>query len=413
VGERKIEIQTRFSRNFAIQVIGQVSSRLLGFYFFIYIARIMGVESFGIFSTAISIGLVVMTFMDFGLDAICTRTIARRKYDMFPPIVQLKIIMIGIGFIVSCSSFYLFKRLGYALPLLSVGFCVFSALNFIYGYFRGKERMHIEVFLLFLQRALLVASGMVLISSYPTVISASLCFAFSYIVVFFVALYFVRKSLKLKIQKYFQFHSAAIKKAFITTFPLAVASILGVLYYRIDALLLAMYSGMSDVGLYQGAFKLIEAIALVGSILTIVTFPQLSRYGGELSLRFKDLYNSIYKIYFFAGIIVTICVFYFSDDIVAILFGESFQGSSSLLRLLILSVPASYPGHLVTQALIAMDCQVYYMYIIGAATVINICLNLIVIPKYGAIGAAWTMVCTTYLITISCTIFIGLRLKNR
>lgn len=372
----------------------------------------MGVELFGIFSTAISLGFVVMTVMDFGLDSICTRTIARSKYDLFRPIVQLKTIMIGIGIVIFCISFYLFNQLGYAVPLLCIGFCLFSTLNFIYAYFRGKELMHLEIFLLFNQRALLVLSGLLLMSFYPTILSASFCFFFSHLITIVLAAFLISNSVHWETKHFYKFDIASLSKTFKDVFPLAIVSIMGVLYFRIDALLLAMYSGMPAVGLYQGSFKLIEGVALVGSILIIVTFPMLSRYGEHVTIRFKNLYYRIFKLYIIAGLIVTFCVYFFSDGIVDIVFGDAYQESSSLLKVLILSVPASYPGHLVTQSLIALDCQKTFMYIILSATIINIGFNIILIPKYGAFAAAWTMVCTTYFIAIACTLFINAHLKK-
>ena len=97
---------------------------------------------------------------------------------------------------------------------------------------------------------------------------------------------------------------------------------------------------------------------------------------------------------------VVIGLFLFSGPIVRILGGEDFLSSALPLRILSFVVGLVFLNNLSGKALIALDLQKAGMkiYIFGA--ILNILLNLLVIPRYSYIGASVTTLITEVLVTI-------------
>jgi O-antigen/teichoic acid export membrane protein len=61
-----------------------------------------------------------------------------------------------------------------------------------------------------------------------------------------------------------------------------------------------------------------------------------------------------------------------------------------------------FPGYLVTHALIALDLQYLFMYVMLISAATNILLNFYMIPAFGIKGAAWATVFSDFLLTTVC-----------
>ena len=151
---------------------------------------------------------------------------------------------------------------------------------------------------------------------------------------------------------------------------------------------------------------------MIPSVIMAAAFPKLSKFGKDKDKNFTRFFARLFFIFLFLAIIIFIPMLVFAPFLVETILGIQYMGSVSVLKVLIISLFAIYPGHLVTQALIALDAQVVFMYIslIGAFT--NVGLNLVLIPRYGITGAAWATVIAEILITICCLLGIRYRLKR-
>ena len=79
--------------NLVVQGVGQFSGRLLSYVFFLYAARVLGSDEFGIFSFALSVGYLVCTLMDFGLDALCVKWVARGETERLFALSSARIVL--------------------------------------------------------------------------------------------------------------------------------------------------------------------------------------------------------------------------------------------------------------------------------------------------------------------------------
>jgi O-antigen/teichoic acid export membrane protein len=195
--------------------------------------------------------------------------------------------------------------------------------------------------------------------------------------------------------------------------PLALVSGLGIVYYRIDSVMIAGYCKISEVGIYSGAYMVIEGVMLLVRVIMAASFSRLSQYGTVPDIKFYTLYKKLLTLLVILSLIL--CpIMYFSGEYVFDLFlGKEYKNSVSVFYILLWSVIALYPGTLVTQALIAIDKQKIYMYIALVCTITNILLNFIFIPRFGIQGAAWTTVATDFILTVSCMTYCAVFFRKK
>ncbi len=160
-------------KNFFIQGVGQFGARILYFLFFIYTARKIGSEQFGIFSLVLGLGYLIFNFMDFGLDTLIIKWVARKGRRCFKPLCQFRILTTVCGLFVFLGiSFFFEEPVKQNLILIGSGFFFFSFLNLFFSYWRGIEDMKWEAGFLLGQRCLLFFLSVLFYSVWPSAFSA-------------------------------------------------------------------------------------------------------------------------------------------------------------------------------------------------------------------------------------------------
>ena len=90
-----------------------------------------------------------------------------------------------------------------------------------------------------------------------------------------------------------------------------------------------------------------------------------------------------------------------------------FNKAGNLLRLFSWAIPLVYLGTLMTQSLVALDKQKIYLFFTICGLIINVILNLMWIPEFGATGAVWSTLITESFVPIACGIIIFQEIKKR
>lgn len=172
------------------------------------------------------------------------------------------------------------------------------------------------------------------------------------------------------------------------SWPLALSSFLIAIYMKIDQVMIGNMLDTEQVGIYSVAVRLSEFWLFIPAIMISTLMPyfiNLREVNNELYYyRLMQLYSFM----FWMGIFVGIVTFVFGEDIIILLFGEAYVGAYSALVLNIWSGVAISQGLARGIWLIGEDLQKYRLYnnIIGVT--LNIVLNIVLIPKYGIVGAS-------------------------
>ncbi|MCE5213553.1 MAG: polysaccharide biosynthesis C-terminal domain-containing protein, partial [Methanobacterium sp.] len=155
--------------------------------------------------------------------------------------------------------------------------------------------------------------------------------------------------------------------------------------------------GNEAVGLYNAAYRLVLVFLFVPSVLNTAIFPAMSQF----YINSKESLNVAYKKYFnymaIIGIPLGIGTTLLADKIILLIYGAEFSNAVIALQILVWSAVIIFMSGAFARLLEASDKQMAITKIAAICAVFNIILNLIVIPKYGYVGASVITVLTEFL----------------
>ncbi len=177
------------------------------------------------------------------------------------------------------------------------------------------------------------------------------------------------------------------------SWPLFVNQLLQGLFFKIDSLLLPRLAGLAPAGAYSAAYKVAEGAGVVSSSFTLAIFPRLSRSAGSGSEGLSRAYRLSLRLLLQAALPLAVGTTLLAEPIVALVGGRGFLPDSAVaLSLLIWYLPFSYVNGLTQYVLIALGRQRFMTGAFLAALVFNVTANLLLIPRYGYVAAAWVTV---------------------
>ncbi len=180
------------------------------------------------------------------------------------------------------------------------------------------------------------------------------------------------------------------------SWPLFVNQLLQGLFFKVDALLLPGLAGNAAAGVYAAAYKVSEGAGIVSSSFTLALFPRLARAtdaAGAYRLALRVLLQVAFPLA--TGIALL------AEPIVAVVGGRDYLPDSAIaLAILICYLPLSYANGLTQYALIAAGRQRLLTGAFVAALVFNLAANLVLIPRFGYVGAAWVTVASEIVLLV-------------
>jgi len=199
-------------------------------------------------------------------------------------------------------------------------------------------------------------------------------------------IYFVRRCGVLNFLQ--KLHWNEIQQLLRFALPMALSAVAGSLFLRIDQVMLHKMSGDRMLGPYVVAVQLTEQFGALPVALISSLFPVLAQAAGQEPLFRHYLgvsYRFLMATVFFACAVVTPI----TAPLVSLLYGKQFLSSASLINILVWSEAPLFLGVALTNALVAKNLQRYLPYSTAVGAVLNIGLNLVFIPRWGALGASW------------------------
>lgn len=183
--------------------------------------------------------------------------------------------------------------------------------------------------------------------------------------------------------------TAGLRKHFMPLLMLAISTWLSLFYSKLDISMLGAMKGDTAVGLYSTAHRVIFMIVTVSTAVSNVFFPRLNKLYKEDYKKFCHLVSkgvSYISVIVFPMIIIS---FFFAGDIIVFLWGDSFKGTEYILLFLIpIAFFQSYGNLLCYQLMICIGKEKERIPAYAIACISNVVLNSILIPRWGAVGAA-------------------------
>jgi O-antigen/teichoic acid export membrane protein len=164
--------------------------------------------------------------------------------------------------------------------------------------------------------------------------------------------------------------------------------ILFMLAMRIDQILLFKLGGAAQVGRYAAAVKVTEALSILPEALMLTVFPMLAASQASAPERFRETYRLSFK-YLSAVILpVALVLTVMRQQFVGVVFGAQYADSSMPLAVLAWGMFFAYTGAVYINLFIVQHQQRLLLLVSVLTLAVNIAANLLLIPPFGATGAA-------------------------
>lgn len=386
----------RFLGNMTWQIFSQGVSKIIYLIVFLFLAKRLGASEFGRFSLALGLAYGLAVLMDFGCDPLITRETAQGKPQIFWNALRLKAVM-GVAALLTGGilSLILQKKVGNVLWLLSAGLFLQSFTNAFNATLRGLGRMAMEASVNLWQKAALAGLIFLGVALSPTAERASLAFFLSHILSCAYVLGLIRFSSLAKIP----IRAEPLANLFRIALPLVLAGISWMVYFRLDAILLGLIKSERDLGLYSAAYRLMEGIFLVPGAILLALFPRLSSAASERQ-KFSEIFRRSFLALSGLGLAAALVGFFSGPALIGRILGEEYKAAGSILQGLIWVCIFVFPGHLVTQSLVALGRERLSSFLSFLSALFGLVAYLILIPPFGIGGAVAGTLITECFVTL-------------
>ena len=365
---------------------------LLALFVGVLLARYLGPEQFGIYNFTIAFISIFSSFTQLGLNGILTRDLVQKpeiKDNILGTAFVLRLFGALSSFIVALITiklvrsndltvqlFVILLSISHFLDAFQIIDCWFqsnvlskyvviansSALLFFYGL----------NFILVLIKAPLITFAIPLAIK-PLISSIFLVIAYQY--------------LKNKILNW-KFSFVLAKTLLSQSWPLIISSFGSVIYLKIDQLMLAQMTTDASVGIYTVAVRLSEVWYFIPMAIATSFFPSLLKTREQGIEIYHSKLQKVYDLLVYAALILAIPITFLATPVIKILYGNAYEESGLILSIHIWASVFIFMRALLSKWLIAENMFIFSLVTHASGAIINILFNLLLIPKFGGVGAA-------------------------
>lgn len=387
-------------KNFLYNQLYQVFIVLIPLITVPYISRVIGTDGVGLYSYSASYAQYFVLFGMLGIDLYGNRQIARcsnikgNHNKEFSNIYTLQFISTLSAFLIYILIFVVINKNNRIL-YLAQSVLVLSSMFDISWLFIGLEDMKSVVLRNSLVKIIAVVLIFTFVKSEKDVVLYSFIMAASLLIGQMIMWIGYRKVAKLE-----KPCREEIIKHISPIFAVFASQIAIQIYGLLDKTMLGIMADIPAVGLYSNAQKTIKVILTLITSLGVVMLPRMSVLYAEK--KYEDFKSMIYKSFSFVNFMVFPMIFgliAISDGFSLWFYGEEFNGIQFLLKVgAIVILAASFSNILGIQVMLPMGKEKSFTVSVVVGAIINFLINLILIPRLGAMGAMISSLISEFLV---------------
>lgn len=410
VPETAVESGERIARNSVLRSVGYVGGALLQFAAVVLAARYLGVAGFGNYTFIMAVAGVFQLLADMGVRNVVVRDLAVDPGSLKERLSIARTLLV----IMSIVSLAGIVAAAYAMPVstevrdsLCIAGVAVLATFFGLGYsavLRAQDRMASDILGFALHKLVMLAAMAVVVR---TAWGLRGVFAAVLLANFVLFLYFrilvARSHGVTRLSR----DLPAAWRLLRESFPLGVGEVLRRLTWQVDRLLLTAMGGPIAVGLFSIAYKFIEAMKPLADNMVLPLFPGFSRLARRSTSELFALHARGLKILYVLGCPAAYVLLTLSHRILKLFFGAAYLPASAALEILapvpLLLLATSIYRYLFT----GLGHLRTYTACVGISLLVNVALDLALIPRLGFRGAAIASVASEFALFIAGIVVIG------
>lgn len=379
-------------KNFAYNIMLNLSKVIFPLVTAPYIARVLEPDGVGLFNFANTYANYFALFAVLGIPTYGIRVVAKKReklenlQDLVSEMMSISAIATLIMTIAFLLTIFFIPQLTENKQLFLVaGFVLYLAPFKIDWYYSGLERFgYITMRVLIIRIVSIVAMFVFVKNKTDLIIYMIICVVGSIGGDLWNYLMLLRDGIKP------QFKITGLKPHLFPLFILFFSAITVSIYTLLDTLMLGFMTDYDQVGYYNSASHIAKAFLSIVTSLSVVAIPRISYYMEKKDyVAINRLINKSFSIVSFLAFPITIGLICISPVFVPLFFGYSFVGS--IIPLMIMSgviVAIGFNNLTGVQILIGMGFDKLFLRCVLIGTIVNFMLNLMLLPRLGACGAA-------------------------
>ena len=377
--------------NTVLILAARVVSRLLALLSVVIMIRHLQPAGLGTFQDVVNQSQLATVFLDAGFNTLFQREAARRPHLLSHYLSRLVTGRIGFALLALAvfAGILLWRgQFVYLLPAYAA-MVLASYGNLLRGALYAVQRLRFEALAIVLESVVLlglVAWGVVN-GQGVTFFLWAYAASYGFSCVYFAVVLTVRRIARIR----WALDPVFLVNWLVKGLPFAATFIITTIYFKIDVPILALFKGHYETGLYAAAYKPFEALLFLPISMLNVVFPVLATYHRSAEGHLAWAVGRFYKALLALGWPIGIGTFVLAGPLRVL---YSYPQSTPALRILALGIVFMFVSNAFIGALNAIDRQLTFTWAALASMVVNIALNLALIPPFGYLGASWATILT-------------------
>jgi len=385
----------RIVKNTSALFIAQIVSSSVSLIFGVVIARVLGDTVFGKFSFALAFTEIFAIFSALGYNTLLIREVSRDKTQVNKYVNNIFYFRVLFSLILYALIIITINIMQYpddtklAVYLIGIFQILESLANVFKVTFRAFEKMEYEAAIIILVHLLSLGLMMGVIYLGYGLIEVSLVYVTIGLMNFIFSIALCGKKIVIvKRELDFKF----LKKTIGTALSLSMLAIFALIYVKIDTVMLSIMKGDAVVGWYNAAYYLVQGFKPLPQLVMGALFPLMSYSFISEKDQLKRIFERAFRYLLILGLPLAMGITLLADKIILLIYGPEFQNSIIALQILSWDVLLVFMYGCISFLLVSIDRQHQMAILAGCTALINVALNIILIPTYSYIGSAFATI---------------------
>jgi O-antigen/teichoic acid export membrane protein len=381
------------AKNTLFLTVGSVAQKLLAFVYFTILARhFLPPDDVGRYLYALSYAALFSVIVDFGVQPVLIRAIAKDR-SRARTIISNAIGIKTVFAVITAAAMFFAARVSESDPvkiaLISVA-CITLVLDSaqltFYAVLRGYEKLNYEAVGVLVGQSITVAAGGVLLylkQPLPFLMFAYVCGSA------WNAIYSWRMAKRVTGERFtLSLNRAVWSEILRMALPFAAAAIFVRIYASADSVLLNRLAGNAAAAFYGVPYKFVFAFQFVPIALAAALFPTYSREAGQGKARLGELFWNAERYLMLVALPLVAGIVSLAHPLIVTFYKAQYLPSVPIMMILAWCLIPSFLDYPVGALLNASHKQNIQTAFMGLIMGMSIVLNVLLIPHFGAIASA-------------------------
>lgn len=389
-----MSLTKRIAQNTAIQIIGKIISVLAGTAAFFLMANYLGAEQFGWYTTTISFLGFAGILVDFGLIPISAQMLSEPRFDqkkLLSNLFTFRLTSAAIFFLLAPSIGLLFPypvEVKWALWITSISFFAMTVNQIFMALYQVKLKLWIPSITEVCSRLFLLLLVILFMIQEVSFLSFMIAISATTLLSVLINWYYAHKEIPITMAYDKEIWYSIIQKSW----PVAVSIMFNVIYLKGDTLILTLTHSQETVGVYGLAYKFIDIVTQIAMMTMGILLPLMAyHWSRNKKTAFQQQYQQAFDLLLAMAMPLLVGIAFTAIPLMTF-FDPSFRETGIILQILSIAVFGVYLGAIFGHTAVAIDKQKETLWIYASNAILTLIAYLLVIPRFGIIGAAWVTV---------------------